>query len=115
MMKAEYTKDNTAPFTVAEMTGLFRSHEIVTFTIPGVGETCAETAMFRDALEELQQLAAKGLGAEQAEREIEQLIAGYAQSRDSAQEYEDQINYEGVRKGLWLAMHRLKGVSSNGR
>ena len=63
-----------------------------------------------DELTRIEELAAKGLRAEQAEREIEELIAGYAQSRDSAQEYEDQINYEGVRKGLWLAMHRLKGV-----
>lgn len=73
-MKAEYTKDNTTPFTVAEMTGLFRNHEIVTFTIPGVGETCAETALFRDALEELQRLAAKGLRAEQTEKWLEEQI-----------------------------------------
>lgn len=97
-MKAEYTIENNSPFTVAEMTGLFRNHEIVTFTIPGVGETCAETVLFRDAMEELQRLAAKGLRAEQAEKWIELQLQHNAKASGP------------YLRGLKETLDRLKGV-----
>lgn len=64
MGKAEYNTENSTPFTVAEMLSLFKNHETVTFVLPGLGMTEAETVLFNDAIAELERLAEIGRATE---------------------------------------------------
>lgn len=64
MGKAEYNTENCNGFSISEMLSLFRTHETVTFVLPGLGMTEAETVLFKNAITELERLAKIGKATE---------------------------------------------------
>jgi hypothetical protein len=57
------------PFTIAEMYHLFSNHDTIIFRLEGMGQTVADTILFKQAfecIEELERLAKLGKAVEKA-------------------------------------------------